>query len=364
MSGRYDENGEWVDDAEDNPYMYADYTTPNNTPTPQDDPWHSYNPQTEQESTGNSNAPFAAPASSSNNNNQSTDDKYHTDQSAFSDPNHAQAWLDELGKRYGTGVGETDKANLMGKNPEDFELFQKQLEAQYKTRGSNDPHPGSSGASSGSPGQQIVSSWNGGSPSAPGNSGLDALTALLKQQFEAQQKDAAERKARADSLFATYDQRAKQALTVDKNDPIVRQQADAFSANQQRAGREHLADMAEASGPTANLLGEERLTSERVGQSTGEFEAQLVGRELQSKRDEIANALASMGNMLSGDQQAALQQQLSLIDNQLRSQLGNRGLDTDWSKALLNNDQFLANLGFQTSDRNNYYDLVRRGYFR
>jgi hypothetical protein len=61
---------------------------------------------------------------------------------------------------------------------------------------------------------------------------------------------------------------------VTANDPTVRAQADAYSANQTRGSRNYLADLAEKAGPLANLQGESRLASERAAQSSGAFESE------------------------------------------------------------------------------------------
>jgi hypothetical protein len=54
---------------------------------------------------------------------------------------------------------------------------------------------------------------------------------------------------------------------------------------------------------------------ERAGQATGLFESQLMGRELQNRRDEITHALDSLGNRLSEDQRLALQKELGYLND-------------------------------------------------
>jgi hypothetical protein len=124
-------------------------------------------------------------------------------------------------------------------------------------------------------------------------------------------------------LQQLYDEllsRATQGLKIDRNDPIIRDQADAYSANLERSKRNDLADLAERSGPLANLRGETRLANERMGQAAGAFEAQLMGRELTARRDEIAQALSSMQGLLTTEQQLALQRELGLLNNAIQQQ--------------------------------------------
>lgn len=109
--------------------------------------------------------------------------------------------------------------------------------------------------------------------------------------------------------------RAKQGTTIDRNDPNIRQQVDPYAAAQERARRNYLADAAEQLGPNTNLRGEQRLAMERAGQASGLFESQLLGRELENRRAEIQNALDSLGNRLTADQQLALQKELGYLND-------------------------------------------------
>lgn len=133
-------------------------------------------------------------------------------------------------------------------------------------------------------------------------------------------------------------QRAGQGLTVDRNNPAIRGQADAYAANEERSKRNYLADMAEKLGPNANLRGETRMASERVGQRTGAFEADLTGRQLTAQREEIAQALESMRGMVSQDQELAMREKLALYDDAIkRLQLQQQG------------EHFNADLGYRNS---------------
>lgn len=148
---------------------------------------------------------------------------------------------------------------------------------------------------------------------------------------------------RANDFYAQLLARSQQGLNVDRNNPVIRQQADAYSANAQRARREYLNDQAESVGPIGNIAGEERLTAERVGQATGAFEAELMGRELQAKRDEIAQALTLMSGRLTTEQTLELQRELGLLDAAIRRE----GLGVQREGMGLQNDQFLRELALR-----------------
>jgi hypothetical protein len=123
------------------------------------------------------------------------------------------------------------------------------------------------------------------------------------------------------------------------------------------------------------MRGEERMSAERLGQRTGSFEAELLGRELVARRNEIQEALNGALGVLTADQARQLQLELGLMDQAIREQqltLTGRGLDNDLQRILLQNEQFgrglrseedmfAARLGFDATDRGSYWDAVRRG---
>lgn len=169
---------------------------------------------------------------------------------------------------------------------------------------------------------------------------------------------------RIEQLYQTLLGRSQQGLAIDRNDPVIRAQADAYSANEERARRNYLADTAEKSGPYANLQGEARLAAERVGQRTGAFESELMGRELGARRQEIATALSSMQGLLTDQQRMALQRELALLDNALRQQqisLQGQQLGLEGRRLDMQNDQFMRNFGLQEADRASYWDAIRSG---
>lgn len=176
-----------------------------------------------------------------------------------------------------------------------------------------------------------------------------------------------------DVLRNTYLQRVTQGTQIDaQNDPNIRQQSDAFAAAQERARRDQASDIAErfaGSGQTGAQNVEQRMLNERASQGRASFEADLVGRELQNRRDEINNALGSLGSMLSDDQTRALQKELAKLDAQLKQagisssealgrselalkdKLGMGGLNVDLARLLVQNQQFGKDLGFRIGDR-------------
>jgi hypothetical protein len=165
--------------------------------------------------------------------------------------------------------------------------------------------------------------------------------------------------------------RAQQSLNIDPNDPIIKGQTAAYNANEERARRDYISDAAESGGPLVNLQGEKRIAAERLGQKTGAFQAELIGRELTARRAEIQAALQQMGDMLTEEQRLSLQRELGLLDNQIRGReldirhdLGGRDLDLRQLLGLRalddENDQFALRLGFDTADRNAYWDDRRR----
>src|SRR5690606_31774747 len=92
-----------------------------------------------------------------------------------------------------------------------------------------------------------------------------------------------------------------------------------FAAAVQRQSRDYLADQAEAAGPyaTGALRGQARMASERAGQTIGQFEADLVARELTNRRNEIQSALQNLSGLVSTDQARQLQRDLADIEAEL-----------------------------------------------
>jgi len=188
-----------------------------------------------------------------------------------------------------------------------------------------------------------------------------------------------------DVVRNSYLERATQGTNVSVNDQTIQAQAQPYAAAQDRARRQYLSEAAERAsaqglGDSGAMEMERRFASERMGQNVGLFEAELVGREIESRRAEIKEALSGMMGLVSNDQMLALQRELAALDAQmkelgittgartaadelalrgrdldLRSQLGNRGLDLDSQRIQLQNSQFGDQLGFNIADREAYY---------
>jgi hypothetical protein len=93
-----------------------------------------------------------------------------------------------------------------------------------------------------------------------------------------------------------------------------------------------------------------------------------VGREITARRQEIQDALNSMQGMLTTDEENALRQELAQLNDatqrygiQTSANTAANGQNLDWQKELLQNQQFMDQLGFNTADRSNYWDAVNSG---
>jgi hypothetical protein len=220
-------------------------------------------------------------------------------------------------------------------------------------------------------------------PATPADGAMSSVVAKTGDNLPADNKAA---------LMQLLRQRMTQDLTIDPNNPVIRNQSDAYSAKAERARRNYLADTAESRSPyaTGSMRNEARMTAEKLGQDTAGFQAELMGRELTNRRQEIQQALDSMGNMLTESERQALQRELAAADNALKRY----GIDTQNSQyfaglsqsdkhfydqlsqadRLANLDdsfrnkqlgqqdsQFRDEMGFNTADRQAYWDAVRRG---
>lgn len=125
------------------------------------------------------------------------------------------------------------------------------------------------------------------------------------------------------SLFNQLMGRSNESLNISPQDPIIANQVNAYSAQQQRSARDYLSGLAEKEGPEANLAGETRMANEQTAQAVGGMQAQLMQNELTARRTEIQNALQEMGGMLTQEQQLQLQQELGLINASLQQTQSN-----------------------------------------
>jgi len=136
---------------------------------------------------------------------------------------------------------------------------------------------------------------------------------------------------------------------VDPNDPNIRRQADAFAANQERQRRNYVSDIAEKSGPTATgaVRGESRMAMERAGQASGAFEAQVMAREVESRREEVLAALNGLYGTISDEDRNNLQRDLANLNAQLEQ-----------ARMTQQQNQFEDTMGFNVADRTAYYNYL------
>ena len=116
------------------------------------------------------------------------------------------------------------------------------------------------------------------------------------------------------ALFSQLMQRAQQGLAVDPNDPNIKGETEAFNATQTRQERQYEQGLAERVGANGNIGAEQRLGSERVGQNTSAFQAQLMDQERTARRQEIAQALSGASGLLTQEQQMQLQEELQQLN--------------------------------------------------
>jgi hypothetical protein len=195
----------------------------------------------------------------------------------------------------------------------------------------------------------------------------------------------------SNELWALLMGRAKQGLEVGRDDPAVRAQADAYSAQEERARMNYLGDVAESSSPyaTGKMAGIERMTAADMGSRVGGFEAQLIGKEIEARRDEIKQALTEMGDLLTDQQKIQLELQIAEMDNaikrlgldyqnsqyyaglsqadrhfldQMRQRDSEFSADNAYRYSALgqDNNHFLDTLGFNSQKERNYWDWVQR----
>ena len=161
-------------------------------------------------------------------------------------------------------------------------------------------------------------------------------TAPPTAQWNQSSQSGTDMSGRRNDLFDLLMERIKGPVTPDANDPTIRGQADAFSAQQQRASRNYLADLAEKGGPYMNMTGEQRLASERAGQLSGQMESELIGREQDFRRKSISQDLGLYGSLLSDAEKTDLQRELGQ---------GELALGRD--RMNLDNDEFLRELALR-----------------
>lgn len=134
----------------------------------------------------------------------------------------------------------------------------------------------------------------------------------------------------ASALEQELFKRSNQDIVPKADEPIIKNQVDAYNAQQQQASRNYLAGVAEKAGANSNIGSETRLANQQIGQATGGFEAQLMGQELSARRQEVQAALQGRQGMLTAQQQMQLQEELAQLD------LAQRAYQSDQQFSYLN----------------------------
>ena len=116
---------------------------------------------------------------------------------------------------------------------------------------------------------------------------------------------------RASAFFDLLQSNIDKTPQVDPNDPTIKAETDAFAAQQERARRSGLSQLAEKGGDNANLDAYSRSLIESGGQATGAFQAGLMDQERQARRAQIQNMLSLGGSFLTAEQQLALSKELN-----------------------------------------------------
>lgn len=208
-------------------------------------------------------------------------------------------------------------------------------------------HAGSGGWQLRKPGQQ---------PAGPAQPGQPAQPTVEQQQ----------KTAFNDALLGMMKQNP---ANVSINDPTLKAQMDPFRQEQDRARQMRQMAMAERLGAEGAESGgamssEVALSYEDMGRANAQRASELVGQEVLARREELFKALSLYGDMMTQEQQRALQLEIAKLDAQvkreatsastslgrddlkLREKLGLGNLSLGLLQAQLGNDQFSKRLGF------------------
>ena len=151
--------------------------------------------------------------------------------------------------------------------------------------------------------------------------------------------------------------------TPGAEDPIIKNQVDAYRNEKTRAGqsqRAALAERAAASGLNAGGAGSGAFDTgvqgiqEGIGEDVGQFSAGAVSKELYNRRDKMTQLLNMALQSGDADMARALQLQIAQMDNKLRyATLGEQGRQFDLGfgeNKRQFNDQFGRSLGRDAED--------------
>lgn len=105
--------------------------------------------------------------------------------------------------------------------------------------------------------------------------------------------------------------------TADPKDPMIRNQVEAYRAEQERGARRFQEQQAEAGGAYYNPTNESRMANEKVGQLAGGFQATLLQKKWDSEKAEILEYAKMYGAYLTEQERNALQEKLAALDRAL-----------------------------------------------
>jgi hypothetical protein len=275
-------------------------------------------------------------------------------------------WSYHLGADpYGGQVGAWAKQYYDNPNIDPNSVIQSQLGAFRRRYGSDAPEDDLSaleyiatGRTPPTKQQTPTQQWLDAAPVAPGTPAAGAPASPVTGTATTT------RDPRSDELYKLLMERARQGTTIGREDANVRAQVDPFAAQIERAQRNYIDDMAEgARGVPLNLTGERRMAAERAGQQVGQLEAQTIGREIEGRRQEIAQSLALAGGLLSDEQRLELQRELGLLEDATRrygmgleqDRFGRELALKDW-QAKSAEDQFMRELALREWDTRQGWD--------
>ena len=170
--------------------------------------------------------------------------------------------------------------------------------------------------------QSVTQQWNTQMPAPAAPAPASVLPAVTPQGPNAAWGE----------LYNQLYGRSKQSLAVDPNDPIIKGQVDAAGVIGNRQMTNDIQAAAErggayATGATANYA---QSAHEGFAGKQANLQAQLMSREVDSRRKEIAEALSGMHGILSDEEQSRLKQ----LDQQLQQ----KGLDLTAQQNAAQND--------------------------
>jgi hypothetical protein len=183
-----------------------------------------------------------------------------------------------------------------------------------------------------------------------------------------------------DVVRNTYLAQATQDPTaVTTNDPAIKAQTDPYNAAIERQKNSYLSGQAEqlaakGLGSSGQMNNEQRYAGEQAGQQEGGFAAQLVGNEINARRQQVQDALSGLSGAITQDQKQALEEELAKLTQQtqmyginteagtaanqqaINKQLGTGQLNLGYLSTLLNNQQQANALGLNYANDEAYWN--------